>query len=137
MCSLVFSYTPRMFTPFIISQVLAFASVVMEVSSWQCKRRGVILFLLGGASVLVSLHFLILKEPFSATVILIVAVRFAVAMKTRNRSIMMLFLMVFVGIFFLFDDLRLTPLLALCGSLLATVGSFYPTDKGLRLWSAS
>ena len=118
---------------FVLSQILAGLAFALGMASFQFKPRRLILLCLVGSTLLNSSHFLLLDKPGPATLMLLTGIRFLVAMSTKNRSFMYLFLLITLVSFLLTFKSSLS-FLALLGSFVGVCGSFQPTDRGIRLF---
>lgn len=121
-------------TAFLISQVLAGISFMLDISAFHFRRRAITLSVLACSTSLLALHFYLLQQPVAAGLMAIAACRFAVAILTRHRWVMWLFMAVSV-ICSAYYWQGLSNLLPLAGSLLMTFASFQGKTGKLRVYT--
>jgi hypothetical protein len=118
---------------FALSQLLAGISFAFGLASFQFKsRRNVLLCLFVSVS-FNSAHFFLLDRPGPSALMLLTGMRYLVATVTTDRKVMLCF---FAATIAAFTTTFKSPLslLALCGSLIGTYGSFQPLGQQVRLY---
>ena len=117
---------------FVISQLLATLAAILDLSSFQCKKRQHIMLCLSVASLLIALHFFFLGKDAAGWMMAISAVRFYVSIYSQSRLLVSCFVLCSLGMT-VFSFSGLLSLISGAANLLATLGSFCRIDKHLRL----
>ena len=120
-------------TDFALSQILAGISFTFGLASVQFKSRRSILLCLIVSVTFNSVHFYYLGRPEPSALMLLISLRYLVAVFTTDRKAMLLFLVVNI-ITFALTFTSLDSLLALIGAMLGTYGSFQPAQRQVRLY---
>jgi len=120
-------------TDFALSQILAGISFTFGLASVQFKSRRSILLCLIVSVTFNSVHFYYLGRPEPSALMLLISLRYLVAVFTTDRKAMLLFLVVNI-ITFALTFTSLLSLLALIGAMLGTYGSFQPAQRQVRLY---
>ncbi len=118
---------------FILSQILAGLAFVCGLASFQFKSRRSVLLCLTLLTTFNASHFFLLGRTGPASLTMLTGIRYVTAVFTRNRKVMVLFLLLSVGVFWVTFKSSLS-ILALIGVLLGTYGSFQHSDRTLRLF---
>lgn len=116
---------------FLVSQILAGISFMLDISAFHFRRRTITLSVLACSTSLLALHFYLLGQPVASGLMAIAACRFAVAILTLRLWVMWLFMTVSVICSVYFWQ-GLANLLPLAGSLLMTFASFQGKSDKLR-----
>lgn len=120
-------------TDFALSQIFASISFIFGLASMQFKSRRSILLCLIVSVTFNSVHFYYLGRPEPSALLLLIGLRFLVAVFTTDRKVMFIFL-VFNIITFALTFTSLLSLLTLVGTMLGTYGSFQPVERQVRLY---
>ena len=120
-------------TVFLLSQILAGIAFVCGLASFQFKSRRSVLLCLTLLTTFNASHFFLLGSIGPASLTMLTGIRYVTAVFTRNRKVMVLFLLLSVGVFWMTFQNPLS-FLALTGVVLGTYGSFQPSDRTLRLF---
>lgn len=118
---------------FAISQILAGIAFVIGLASVQFKSRRYVLSCLVFSTSLNGAHFFVLDWPAPGTLMLLTGIRYVVALQTTNRKALLFFLVVTCATFAATFESWLS-LVALCGTLVGTYGSFQPAGRKVRLY---
>jgi hypothetical protein len=118
-------------SPFILSQLLAGATLLAGMAAFQFKERKHILRGWCVAALFAAAHFYLLGSYEACLLIAITATRFLVSSFTTDARLMYLFLALSVGGFALTYESPVS-LLALTATLIGTVGSFQHSEKTVR-----
>jgi hypothetical protein len=116
---------------FILSQILAGATLLTGMAAFQFRERKHILRGWCVAALFAAAHFYALGSNEACILIVITATRFLVASFTTDSRLMYLFLALSVGGFALTYESPVS-LLALTATLIGTIGSFHGSDKVVR-----
>ena len=122
----------KMFTTFIISQILGGLAFIFDFASFQFKKREHIILALFVSSVLIGTHFVLLDQIAAALIIFISSIRFATSYKSTSQKIMLVFLIANLVVF-IFTYEQWVNILALIATTFITYGNFRKDDKSLRL----
>ena len=116
---------------FILSQVLAGMSFLLDVSAFHFQRRAITLSLLTSSTSLLAIHFYLLGQSAAAGLMIIAACRYAIAMVTCHKWAMWGFMAgsLLCSAWLWRDIWSLLPLVA---SLLMTFASFQKQRDKLR-----
>ena len=118
---------------FALSQIFAGISFAFGLASVQFKSRRSILLCLIVSVTFNSVHFYYLDRPEPSALMLLIGLRYLVAVFTTDRKVMFVFL-VFNIVTFALTFTSLLSLLALIGAMLGTYGSFQPAERQIRLY---
>lgn len=118
---------------FVLSQILAGVAFVFGLASFQFKARRDVLLCLFISTAFNGVHFFLLDRPGPGALMLVTGIRYLVALRTTDRKVMIFFLVVSCGTFLITFKSPLS-LLALCGTLVGTYGSFQPAGRTVRLY---
>ena len=118
---------------FFLSQILAGLAFAFGLASVQFKTRRSVLLCLVFSVAFNGAHFFFLDRPGAGALMLLVGVRYLVALATTDRKVMFLFFLI-TGVTFAATFKSPLSLLALCGSLFGTYGSFQPLGNKVRLY---
>ena len=123
----------RVLSVFVLSQILAGVAFACGLASFQFKSRRSVLLCLTLLTTFNASHFFLLGRIAPAALTMLTGIRYVTAVLTRNRTVMVLFMILSVGVFW---GTFKSPLsfLALLGVLLGTYGTFQPADRKLRLF---
>jgi Bacterial inner membrane protein len=116
---------------FLLSQLLVALAFAAGLAAFQFRARPAILRSWSLCAALNGAHFLLLGVPGAATLAAMISVRFLVASFTRDRRVMVFF-MILSATGFLATYTRPVGLLALAATLLGTWASFQPNDRTVR-----
>ena len=119
-------------SPFLISQLLAAATLATGMAAFQLRERKHILRGWCLAASFAAVHFFILGSNEAGILIVITAIRFLVSSFTTDKRLMYLFLALSVfGFAWTYD----TPVswLAFAATLAGTWGSFHGSTKAVRI----
>jgi hypothetical protein len=116
---------------FVLSQILASIAIVFDLFSFQFKNRQYILLCFISASILLSMHFILLEKWTAAALMVIAIFRFTASYYTTSVKVRNLFIVlnILVCISTYQDYLSVLSCLA---ATLGTIGSFQKDDKRLR-----
>ena len=120
-------------TDFALSQIFAGIAFAFGLASVQFKTRRSILSCLIVSVAFNGVHFYYLGRPGASALMLLIGLRYLVALFTSDRKVMVFFLFVTCGTLALTFKSPLS-LLALAGSLIGTYGSFEPAGRRVRLY---
>lgn len=120
-----------MMTAFLVSQILASISFILDISAFHFRRRATTLSVLACSTSLLALHFYLLEQTVACGLMAIAACRFAIAIVTLRLWVMWLFMAVAILCSAYFWQ-GPTNLLPLAGSLLMTFASFQGKSHKLR-----
>lgn len=123
-------------TAFLLSQILAGISFILDISAFHWQRRSITLAALACSTSLLALHFYLLEQPVAAGLMAIAACRFAVAILTLRAGVMWLFMGIAIACSLCFWQ-GAVSLLPLTGSLLMTFASFQNRAARLRGYTLS
>ena len=118
---------------FALSQILAGIAFAFGLASVQFKSRRSILLCLIVSVTFNGAHFFYLGRPGPSALMLLIGLRYLVAIITTERKVMIFFLLV-TGATFAFTFESTLSLLALAGSLIGTCGSFQPIGRQVRFY---
>ena len=118
---------------FAISQILAGIAFAIGLASVQFKSRRHVLLCLVFSTALSGAHFFVLDRPAPGSLMLLTGIRYIVALQTTDRKALLFFLVVSCVTFAATFESRLS-LVALCGTLVGTYGSFQPAGRKVRLY---
>ena len=118
-------------TIFMISQILVATAIIFDLLSFQFKNRKYILLCLISASILISLHFLLLEKWTAAALMMVAFLRFSTSyfttsLKARNFFIL---LSILVSIITFQNFLSIISCIA---AIFGTLASFHKEDRQLR-----
>lgn len=118
-------------SPFIISQILVGIAICFDLISFQFKNRKYILICFISASVLISIHFILLEKWTAASLMALAVIRFTVSFFTTSLKIRNIFiaLSILVSILTFQGYLSIISCLA---AIFGTLGSFHKEDQQLR-----
>ena len=116
---------------FALSQIFAGISFAFGLASVQFKSRRSILLCLIVSVTFNSVHFCYLGRPEPSALMLLIGLRYLVAVFTTDRKVMFVFL-VFNIVTFALTFTSLLSLLTLVGTMLGTYGSFQPVERQVR-----
>jgi len=118
-------------SPFVISQLLAGATLVIGMAAFQFRERKYILRGWCLAAFCAAAHFYALGSNEACILVAITAIRFLTASFTTDSRLMYFFLALAIG-GFLYSYSSPVSFLALTATLIGTVGSFRGSDKAVR-----
>jgi hypothetical protein len=118
---------------FALSQILAGVAFAFGLASVQFKTRHHILLCLFVSTAFNGVHFLLLDLPGPGALMFLIGIRYLVATQTTNRKALIFFLVLTCGTFWVTAKTPVS-LLALCGALMGTFGSFHPQGRAVRLY---
>ena len=118
---------------FALSQLLAGVAFVFGLASVQFKARHHVLLCLYVSTAFNGAHFFLLDRPGPGALMFLIGIRYLVAIRTTDRKVLIFFLLVTCGILLVTAKTPVS-LLALCGALLGTYGSFQPRGRTVRLY---
>ncbi len=116
-----------------VSQVMAGVAFVFGLASVQFKTRRSVLLCLVISTAFNAGHFFLLGRPGPGVLMVLTGVRHLVAVRTTDRRVLVFFLCVTFGVF-LTTFKTPVSLLALCGTMVGTFGSFQPAGRTVRLY---
>lgn len=128
-----------MISAFVLSQIAVGGAVVCNLLSFQFKRRQVVIVLLSVSVFLVSVQYFFLDQIAAFYLSLFALVYFLTSIFTTNRTLMWLFMMLGVVIFFVtFKSLLdLFPLFSTVVTLLSLFNSDQKQMRQLQMVGAS
>ena len=116
---------------FLLSQMLAGISFLLDISAFHFQRRAITLTLLTSSTSLLAIHFYLLDQHAAAGLMIIAACRYATAIVTFHRWVMWGFMLgSLLCSIYLWQNL--SSILPLMGSLLMTFASFQKRSGKLR-----
>lgn len=116
---------------FLLSQMLAGISFLLDISAFHFQRRDITLTLLTSSTSLLAIHFYLLDQHAAAGLMIIAACRYATAIITFHRWVMWGFMLgSLLCSIYLWQNL--SSILPLMGSLLMTFASFQKRSGKLR-----
>ena len=118
---------------FVYSQILAGIGLAVGLTAVQFKERRSVLLGLFVLTLFNASHFFLLEKQTAAVLLLLVGLRYLVAIVTTKRPVLYLFLFVSVVSFIVTFQGPLS-VLSMVAVLLGTYGSFQPTDRVLRIY---
>ncbi len=118
-------------TPFILSQILVTIAIVFDLLSFQFKNRKYLILCFISASILISLHFILLEKWTAAALMGVAAVRFSTSYYTTSLKARNFFITVSILVSIITFQNYLSFLSCL-GAVIGTVASFQKEDKKLR-----
>ncbi|MEW6754189.1 MAG: YgjV family protein [Candidatus Latescibacterota bacterium] len=118
-------------SPFVLSQVLAGLAFGLGLMSVQFRSRRRVLLCLALSTAANASHFVLLGRHAAAALLVLIGVRYLVAIAWLDRRLMYLFLLATAAGFAATWDGPL-GLLALLAALVGTYGSFQAADRTLR-----
>lgn len=108
---------------FLLSQMLAGISFLLDISAFHFQRRAITLTLLTGSTSLLAIHFYLLDQHAAAGLMIIAACRYATAIITFHRWVMWGYMLgSLLCSIYLWQNL--SSILPLMGSLLMTLRRF-------------
>jgi hypothetical protein len=116
---------------FLISQLLALATLVCGMAAFQFRQRVLILRLWCVAAIFGAAHFWFLGAVEASMLVGVTALRFFVSSLTIDRRMLYLFLALAVG-GFAWTYQSPVSVLALAATLVGTYGSFHGSDNAVR-----
>ncbi|WP_051216129.1 YgjV family protein [Ferrimonas futtsuensis] len=119
-------------SPFLLSQALVAVAIVLDLISFQFRRRRRILQCLCLSTLLTALHFALLEQWTGAGLMLLASSRFAVSMISTARAWQWVFVAAGVAVTWLTWG-GLPSLLSGIGSTIQTLAAFRRCDRQLRL----
>ena len=117
---------------FLYSQILAGIAILIDITSFQFKKREHILSCFVLAVGIIALHFFLLEQYTGAALMLIAMVRYLTSIFSTDPRLKYFFLLTAVGSAF-FTYVSWVSLVALCASCINTIAAFSKNDKHLRL----
>jgi len=123
-------------TPFLLSQLLASISFILDLSAFHFARRTTTLKLLALSTLLLAVHFWLLGHASAALLMLLATCRYLLATVSVHPRLCGLFILLALLCSVLTWD-GLLSLLPLAGSLLITVAAFQTDGRRLRLFTVS
>lgn len=118
---------------FAISQILAGVAFTAGLASVQFKSRRAILMCLVVSTAFNGVHFFYLGRPAPGALMLLTGIRYVAALLTTDRKVLVFFLVLTCVTFAATFESKLS-LLALCGALVGTYGSFQSAGRTVRLY---
>ena len=118
---------------FALSQLLAGVAFTFGLASVQFKTRRDVLLCLFVSTTFNSVHFFLLDRPGPSTLMLLIGIRYLAAIRTTDRKVLIFFLLVTIASFAATFKSPIS-LLALCGALIGTFGTFQPQGRKVRLY---
>ena len=119
---------------FLLSQMLAGISFLLDISAFHFQRRAITLTLLTSSTSLLAIHFYLLDQHAAAGLMIIAACRYATAIVTFHRWVMWGFMLgSLLCSIYLWQNL--SSILPLMGSLLMTFASFQKHSGKLRSYT--
>ena len=110
-----------MFTPFVLSQILAALGICTDVTGWQFKSRVTVLLFLVGSSFFFAAHFYVLGQSLSALATVIGAAGYVVSIFSPSRLAMCIFIGLVLGMFLFIGNLGVLPIFSLLAALFSTI----------------
>jgi len=117
---------------FIFSQILAGLAFLLDLVSFQFKKREHILFPLVFSAALLSVHFFLLDQITASVIVFLSAVRMFLARKFVSEKMMVVFLLLNTIVLLVTFE-QLVNILAFIATTLITYANFRKDDKSLRL----
>jgi len=118
-------------TPFIISQILVGIAICFDLVSFQFKNRKYILMCFISASMLISIHFVLLEKWTAASLMALAVIRFTVSFFTTSLKVRNIFIALSILVSILtFEDYL--SIISCIGAIFGTLGSFHKEDQQLR-----
>ncbi len=118
-------------TPFILSQILAGATLITGMAAFQFSERKTMLRAWAIAATFAAIHFSLLGSTEASILIGLTAIRFVASSFTTDSRLMYLFMALSVGGFALTYESPVS-FLALAATLTGTAGSFHGSGKAVR-----
>ena len=119
-------------TPFIISQILAFITLIIGMASFQFKDRQNILRGWFFAAMFAAVHFYYLGNIEAAVLVAIIGVRFLVSSITFDKRLMYFFMGISIAAY-AYTYTQPVSLLALTAAMIGTWGTFQRSQTTVRL----
>jgi len=119
-------------TPFIISQVLAFITLIIGMVAFQCKDRQNLLRGWFFAAMFAAAHFYYLDNIEAAVLVAIIGVRFLVSSITFDKRLMYFFMAISIAAY-AYTYAQPVSLLALTATMIGTWGAFQRSQTTVRL----
>ncbi|MDG2154411.1 MAG: YgjV family protein [Gammaproteobacteria bacterium] len=119
-------------TPFIISQILAFITLIIGMAAFQFKDRQNILRGWFFAAMFAAAHFYYLDNIEAAILVAIIGIRFLVSSMTFDKRLMYFFMAVSLAAYAL-TYTQPVSLLALTATMVGTWGTFQRSQTTVRL----
>ena len=119
-------------TPFIISQILAFITLIIGMAAFQCKDRQNILRGWFFAAMFAAVHFYYLGNIEAAVLVAIIGVRFLVSSITFDKRLMYFFMAISIAAY-AYTYTQPVSLLALTAAMIGTWGTFQRSQTTVRL----
>jgi len=119
-------------SPFLISQLLAAATLLVGMAAFQLRDRKQILRGWCMAASFAAAHFFILGSNEAGILVVVTAIRFLVSSFTTDKRLMYVFMALAIGGFAM-SYAHAVSFLALAATLIGTYGSFYGTARAVRL----
>ena len=119
---------------FLLSQILAGGVIILDIVTFQLKRREMILSCFVASVLLLSAHFWLLDQHTASLLMMVAAARYFVCIFWIHPALkyISLVLVVILGILTYSGWLSVLGTVA---SILATLGSCSAHDKQVRLWT--
>ena len=119
-------------TPFIISQILAFITLIIGMVAFQCKDRQNLLRGWFLAAMFAALHFYYLDNIEAAVLVAIIGIRFLVSSITFDKRLMYFFMAISIAAY-AYTYAQPVSLLALTATMIGTWGTFQRSQTTVRL----
>jgi len=120
-------------TPFLLSQLIAGVSFVLDVSAFHFSRKKT-LWLLALSTFLLSIHFSLLSQPASAALMLLAACRYVTAIFSTRQALCWMFLALSI-LCCLWVWQGPKDLFPLIGSLFVTYAAFQKHPSRMRIFT--
>jgi len=121
-----------MITAFILSQILAGLAFLLDMVSFQFKKREQILLPLVFSAALLSVHFFLLDQITASLIVFLSAVRMFLARKFVSEKVMMIFLLLNTIVLLVTFE-HPVNILAFLATTFITYANFRKDDRSLRL----
>ena len=122
---------PELTTPFIISQILVFGTILLDFFSFQFKEKKKIMLCLIVSSCLVATHYFLLDQLSSGVMVCFSVLRFITAYFSTNKKWALFFISLnTISLFFTYQ--APLDLLFYVGLTIFIIGNFQKNDKSMR-----
>ena len=116
---------------FFWSQVLILIAIIFDLASFQFKERRKIIGCFVIAAILISIHFILLKQWTAAGLMGVAIVRYFTSIFTTSKKMMVFFSASSITVTS-FTYMGITSLISCVGTLIQTSAAFSNEDKKLR-----
>lgn len=117
---------------FMLSQLLASATIATECFAVQLKNQRLLLALLSLSCFFNGLHFFLLDQPTAGYILMFSSIRFLISMRWKSQWLAAASLIVSLAIVF-YTYIGFLSILGFAGTVIVTIGSFSTNDKTLRI----